>query len=436
LEENEELFKKKGMKFSFQEGKKMVSAQLGKGEFGGVFVGWDVEKEEYVAVKVIKGVGKIEESKDHLQIELMEHFKNLPGILPILDYQKMQYWEKEQGQCDGLYIFMPLAGFGSGNIFQQCLGNLDDIVLKRKILGYVAKSLLIALTSLHDTSINDSNIYHLDIKPDNLLLDKDGNVFLSDFGCAVKAPKPFISRDNNGTTAYFSPQRYANYRRQAHESGKFDLHTSNVKEMVEYYDARKEDIWMVGVTLLQFLLNKYPFDRGSFAENFGRCDTSYFRAKLKGIFSDANLIKCCPEYLELLKNLLEVEEKDRPTAQKVLRLFQDKIFNNPTYCFASEQERREAFVTLKELERNVLRMSKEGSKKDWETEYVKPRAQTIGKQIAPVYVEPRNKRQTDSVKEGVAFTTFKSSGKSDYANTPPPERKNDSMIDVDCKRRG
>ncbi|MFT5285232.1 MAG: serine/threonine protein kinase [Planctomycetota bacterium] len=107
--------------------------------------------------------------------------------------------------------------------FEGCIGSL---------LGDVAD----ALEAAHQIGI-----IHRDIKPSNLLLRKDGQIVVADFGLAKADTDPGLSMtgDTIGTPWYMSPE-------QAHTiEAKVDLRT---------------DIYSLGVTLYEALAGKRPFE--------------------------------------------------------------------------------------------------------------------------------------------------------------------------------
>ncbi|POR35210.1 Protein kinase-like domain protein [Tolypocladium paradoxum] len=85
--------------------------------------------------------------------------------------------------------------------------------------------------------VHTQGIIHRDVKPDNVLLDADGHVHLTDFNVASDIIPGRILTSKSGTLAYLSPEVY---------SGKG-------------YDIRA-DWWSLGVLFYECIYNKRPFD--------------------------------------------------------------------------------------------------------------------------------------------------------------------------------
>lgn len=88
--------------------------------------------------------------------------------------------------------------------------------------------------------VHAQNIIHRDVKPDNVLLDADGHVHLTDFNVASDVVPGRALTSKSGTLAYLAPEVYAG----------------------KGYDVRA-DWWSLGVLFYECIYNKRPFEGGS-----------------------------------------------------------------------------------------------------------------------------------------------------------------------------
>ena len=70
---------------------------------------------------------------------------------------------------------MPLAGLGSVAKISSAIAELDDSEFKEQILYCLAEALLTGLLAMHQ-----NGFYHLDQKPDNLVVNQKGEIYLID----------------------------------------------------------------------------------------------------------------------------------------------------------------------------------------------------------------------------------------------------------------
>jgi eukaryotic-like serine/threonine-protein kinase len=167
---------------------------LGNGAFGDVYEGVQIYLETHVAIKLLKGSFKQEEIKKFLDeariLARLEHphiIRILTFSVAMLDGQKLPY------------LAMSLAPNG--------------VVLKRHprgtrlplttIVTYV-KQIASALQYAHD-----NKYIHRDVKPENILLGKNDELLLSDFGIAVIAhsTRSLGTPNVGGTHPYMAPEQ-------------------------------------------------------------------------------------------------------------------------------------------------------------------------------------------------------------------------------------
>ena len=100
-----------------------------------------------------------------------------------------------------------------------------------KVLGKVAEGVLNGLTYLHGRKI-----IHRDIKPSNILMTREGQVRLCDFGVSGEFGTKGDANTFIGTSYYMAPERI---------TGQSYTITS--------------DVWSLGVTLLEVAQHRFPF---------------------------------------------------------------------------------------------------------------------------------------------------------------------------------
>ncbi|NGX43725.1 MAG: hypothetical protein K940chlam7_02025, partial [Chlamydiae bacterium] len=189
-EEAREVYEQTSHLIVFPEGEKKFKYVLGKGNFGAIKVAQRIEDQKYVASKKVKGEENIRASEEEADMQKEAAGDN---VLPIYNTIRLE---------ETLYHFMPLAGFGNGREVQSHLSALHNPMLATEILKFVVRDILTGLKTMHE-----KGIYHLDIKPENIVFTKDGTGYITDFGCAKKVKGSQISHDAIGDNRYFSPER-------------------------------------------------------------------------------------------------------------------------------------------------------------------------------------------------------------------------------------
>jgi serine/threonine protein kinase len=167
--------------------------QLGAGGFAVVYLGEHVLLKTPAAIKVLHEVqlSSDEEEKFRREARTIAELKH-PNIIGIIDYDI-------QESSNTPYLVMEYAPktlrqhYPAGTI----LSPLD-------ILPYVQQ----AASGLQHA--HDHKVIHRDVKPQNMLLDENGTVRLSDFGIAVVYETSRASKtvDSLGTPVYMAPEQF------------------------------------------------------------------------------------------------------------------------------------------------------------------------------------------------------------------------------------
>ena len=201
----------------------------------------------------------------------------------------------------------------SGNVALQCQrGGRRGWAMEEPVVAGVGAKLLCALNFLH----TEHRIVHRDIKPGNVMLNRDGGVKLSDFGVSVIGAADTDSIA--GTTGYMSPERL---------EGKVC--------------SEKGDIWALGIMLLECAKGLHPLihanwrDKGEYDErneaqhaidgvqsgdDWTHWTIFDVRAKVVEDEISAKNMGFSEEMVALIELCLIKEEASRPMAETLLRM--------------------------------------------------------------------------------------------------------------------
>ncbi|NWU95038.1 STK36 kinase, partial [Upupa epops] len=191
---------------------------IGEGSFGRVYKGRRKHSAQVVALKFISKMGRSKKELKNLQqeIEIMRGLHH-PNIIQMLDSFET---DKE---------VVVVTDYAEGELFQILE---DDGSLPEDQVQTIAAQLVSALYYLHS-----HRILHRDMKPQNILLGKDGVVKLCDFGFArAMSIHTMVLTSIKGTPLYMSPELV--------EERPYD-HTT--------------DLWSVGCILYELFVGTPPF---------------------------------------------------------------------------------------------------------------------------------------------------------------------------------
>lgn len=201
-------------------GRYQVCALLGAGAMGSVYEVRDVELDERVALKLMRRElarvpGLIERFRQEVKLARKVTSPNVARVFDIGEHD------------DERFLTMELViGESLGALLSR--GSPLDLADVTRIMGCVCDGLAAAHTV---------GVVHCDLKPDNVLLARDGGIKITDFGIARAQADLAVSRSvMAGTPAYMAPEQVTG----------------------EGLDARS-DIYALGVMLFEMLAGEEPW---------------------------------------------------------------------------------------------------------------------------------------------------------------------------------
>lgn len=200
-----------------------IVGKIGSGGMSDVYKAHDKKLNRFVAIKVLKDEFAQDESfvaKFNMEAQSAACLLN-PNIVNIYDV----------GEDNGIYyIVMELV---EGITLKKYIDRRGKLGIREAI--EVSLQVAYGLEAAHA-----EHIIHRDIKPQNIMISKEGSVFVTDFGIARATSNQTISSNTMGSAHYISPE-------QARGG---------------YCDERS-DIYSLGISMYEMLTGRVPFEGDS-----------------------------------------------------------------------------------------------------------------------------------------------------------------------------
>ncbi|KAH8813351.1 hypothetical protein F5884DRAFT_751635 [Xylogone sp. PMI_703] len=233
-----------------------LGATLGEGEFGKVKMGWKQEGGVQVAIKLIRrdsvGTNSTRLAKIYREIAILREVSH-PNIVRL---HEMVETERQIGI---------ILEYASG-------GELFDYILNNRYLKDNAARRLFAQLVSGVGYLHKKGIVHRDLKLENLLLDRNRNIIITDFGFAnTFNPDDELSDEieyNLSSREFVKKMELdkilpGGYRRGDLMQTSCGSPCYAAPELVvsdSLYTGRKVDVWSCGVILYAMLAGYLPFD--------------------------------------------------------------------------------------------------------------------------------------------------------------------------------
>lgn len=227
-----------------QIGKFRIISKVGEGGMGTVYKAVHPTLKKHVIIKQLRISGKKTiTQRFRREADLMISFRH-ENIVPVYDHFR---------EGSSYYIVMEFIDGLS----------LEDLLEKKGALNPIAASLIFCEVAKGLKYAHDKGVVHRDIKPDNVLISKNGEVRLVDFGIATSAEGSEEELTSTGmvmgTPAYMSPE-------QISDSKSVD---------------NRSDIYSMAVMFYRMLTGKKPFPGNFTAESIAKITRGQYEKPTK-----------------------------------------------------------------------------------------------------------------------------------------------------------
>jgi len=208
-----------------QIGRYRVTSEIARGGMGVVYRGRDPASGRDVALKVLATrLDAAHRERFHREGQVTASLRH-PGILRVHD----------AGDADGRPFLVYELVDGGRDLASACA--------ERDRAGRVELVLQAARALAH---AHAAGVVHRDVKPDNVLVDRDGRVRVADFGLAAVLGLEGLTRTGAivGTPHYMAPEQF----------------------LAERSRGPGVDVWALGVILYEALCGRLPFEGSSLME--------------------------------------------------------------------------------------------------------------------------------------------------------------------------
>ncbi|XP_066496637.1 dual specificity mitogen-activated protein kinase kinase 3 isoform X1 [Tiliqua scincoides] len=201
--------------------------ELGRGAYGVVEKVWHEKSHTTMAVKRIRATVNTQEQK-RLLMDLDISMRTVDCFYTVTFYGALF----REGD---VWICMELMDTSLDKFYKKVLEKEQTI--PEDILGKIAVSIVRALEHLH----SKLSVIHRDVKPSNVLINKQGHVKMCDFGISGYLVDSVAKTLDAGCKPYMAPERI---------NPELNQRGYNVKS----------DVWSLGITLIEMAILHFPYE--------------------------------------------------------------------------------------------------------------------------------------------------------------------------------
>ena len=216
-----------------------LRTELGRGFHGRVYLAWDTQLERKVALKLLLGTGGDKASREQFLTEARAVARLAhPNVIPLYDA--------------GVHGNVPylVFEFVEGEVLKAVIRRQGALPWQDAVVSF--RQILDGIGAAHA-----QQVAHLDLSPNNLLVDRQGRVRVMDFGLARLVGRPVGPDDEDevhGTPRYMSPEHF--------RGGPLDLQTDVFALGLVFYEllTGRPAVPAEGLTGVRNAISRGSFD--------------------------------------------------------------------------------------------------------------------------------------------------------------------------------
>nr|XP_010991932.2 dual specificity mitogen-activated protein kinase kinase 3 isoform X2 [Camelus dromedarius] len=202
-------------------------SELGRGAYGVVEKVRHAQSGTIMAVKRIRATVNSQEQK-RLLMDLDVNMRTVDCFYTVTFYGALF----REGD---VWICMELMDTSLDKFYRKVLDK--KMTIPEDILGEIAVSIVRALEHLH----SKLSVIHRDVKPSNVLINKEGHVKMCDFGISGYLVDSVAKTMDAGCKPYMAPERI------------------NPELNQKGYNV-KSDVWSLGITMIEMAILRFPYE--------------------------------------------------------------------------------------------------------------------------------------------------------------------------------
>lgn len=316
----QKVIPKRGKNGEFVEFAWIKGELIGIGKFGKVYVAMNVTTGDLIAVKQMSINHKFLNRRE--TNDIVDTFKAEVDSLKDLDHVNIVQYLGFEIKDNTYSIFLEYVSGGSIGHLLRKYGKFEEPLVK-----YLTAQMLEGLNYIHS-----KGILHRDLKADNLLLEVDGALKISDFGISKRAKDIYTSQSKlnfQGTIFWMAPEII----NDTHGVG---------------YNA-KVDIWALGCVVLEMFTGERPWSKyegeGVLYKLWKEKEAPPIRKEIRKEISSFGK--------KFMNRCFEIDATKRPTAQELL----DDPFCavDPDFSFADTSLGKRIHVVEEQEKENLNR---------------------------------------------------------------------------------